>query len=53
MGIRKAMTQIKTSINRRSFLKTSTLAGGGLMLNFCWFASCQSKTDDMSKEAKE
>jgi isoquinoline 1-oxidoreductase subunit beta len=35
------MALIKTSYNRRSFLKTSALAGGGLMLNFCWFASCQ------------
>ena len=35
------MAIIKTSHNRRSFLKTSALAGGGLMLNFCWLASCQ------------
>jgi len=39
------MAIIKTAHNRRSFLKTSALAGGGLMLNFCWFASCQSSTD--------
>ena len=38
------MTTIKTSHNRRSFLKTSALASGGLMLNFCWLASCQSDT---------
>ncbi len=39
------MSIIKTSHNRRSFLKTSALAGGGLMLNFCWFASCQSPSE--------
>ncbi|MAZ27721.1 MAG: isoquinoline 1-oxidoreductase [Cytophagaceae bacterium] len=30
------MTQIKTSQNRRSFLKTSALAGGGMMIGFNW-----------------
>ena len=39
------MTTIKTTYNRRSFLKTSALAGGGLMLNFCWLASCQSASE--------
>ena len=39
------MTLIRTSYKRRNFLKTSALAGGGLMLNFCWFASCQSPGD--------
>ena len=39
------MPIIKTSYNRRSFLKTSALAGGGLMLNFCWLASCQPSSD--------
>ncbi len=39
------MPILKTSHNRRSFLKTSALAGGGLMLNFCWFASCQSASE--------
>lgn len=38
------MTTIKTSIGRRSFLKSTALAGGGMMLGFSWFASCQSKT---------
>ena len=35
------MTSIKTSINRRSFIKTSALAGGGMMLSFSWLASCK------------
>ncbi len=34
------MTLVKTSYNRRSFLKASVLAGGGLMIGFNWFASC-------------
>jgi len=38
------MATIKTSIGRRAFLKSSALAGGGMMLGFSWFASCQSKT---------
>ena len=35
------MTLIKTTYNRRSFLKSSVLAGGGMMLGFSWLASCQ------------
>ncbi len=30
------MTVIKTKINRRSFLKTSALAGGGIVIGFNW-----------------
>src|SRR6266542_6754229 len=30
------MTKQQTSINRQSFLKTSALAGGGLMISFGW-----------------
>ena len=40
------MTIIKTSYNRRSFLKTSGLAGGGLMLGFSWLAGCQTQTEE-------
>ncbi len=34
------MAIVKTSYNRRSFLKASTLAGGGMILHFSWLASC-------------
>lgn len=45
---------MKTSYNRRSFLKASALAGGGLMLNFCWFSSCQTPpSEDLIIEAKD
>ena len=40
------MSTIKTSIGRRSFLKTSTLTGGGLILGFSWLASCQSQPEE-------
>jgi hypothetical protein len=35
------MTLVKTTYGRRSFLKTSALSGGGMMLGFSWLASCQ------------
>ncbi len=39
------MTLIKTKIGRRSFIRTSTLASGGLVLSFSWLASCKNKTE--------
>ncbi|WP_215224971.1 xanthine dehydrogenase family protein molybdopterin-binding subunit [Echinicola shivajiensis] len=35
------MTFIKTNINRRSFIKVSALAGGGMALSFSWLAGCK------------
>jgi isoquinoline 1-oxidoreductase beta subunit len=35
------MTLIKTKHNRRSFLKVSSLAGGGMVLGFSWLAGCK------------
>ncbi|MEM6379705.1 MAG: molybdopterin cofactor-binding domain-containing protein, partial [Bacteroidota bacterium] len=34
------MAIIKTTYNRRSFLKVSAAAGGGMALGFSWLASC-------------
>lgn len=34
------MTLLKTKVGRRAFIKTSALAGGGLMISFSWLASC-------------
>jgi len=36
------MALVKTSIGRRSFLKSSAMAGGGLIIGFNWLASCKS-----------
>ena len=41
------MTIAKTKYGRRSFLKSSALAGGGLMIGFSWLASCSSGKVDV------
>lgn len=43
------MNNIKTSVNRRSFLKTSALAGGGMLIGFNWLL--HSNTRNITSEA--
>jgi len=47
------MTLIKTTYNRRSFLKSSTLAGGGMILGFNWLASCKPTPEQVKNMPKE
>jgi len=47
------MTKQKIILNRRSFLKVSALAGGGMMLSFNWLGGCQPKAEETLGVPKE
>ena len=47
------MTIVKTTYNRRSFLKSTALAGGGMMLGFSWLASCKPTPEQVLNMPKE
>lgn len=47
------MTIVKTTYGRRSFLKSTALAGGGMMLGFSWLASCKPSPEQVLNMPKE
>lgn len=47
------MNNLPDKLNRRSFLKVSALAGGGMMLSFAWLAGCKPKASETLGLPKE
>ncbi|MEL4455781.1 xanthine dehydrogenase family protein molybdopterin-binding subunit [Lutimonas vermicola] len=47
------MTIVKTTFGRRSFIRSTTLAGGGMMLGFSWLASCKPTPEQVLNMPKE
>ena len=47
------MPIINTRIGRRSFIKNSALAGGGMVIGFSWLASCKLSPEEVLALPKE
>ncbi|MER3318401.1 MAG: molybdopterin-dependent oxidoreductase [Allomuricauda sp.] len=47
------MATTNTQMNRRLFLKSSTLAGGGMLLGFSWMMSCKDQTKKIGEVLPE
>lgn len=47
------MEVVKTKIGRRSFLKNTAMAGGGMILGFSWLASCKMTPEEVAQLPKE
>ena len=47
------MTLVKTTYNRRSFLKASAASSGGMVLGFSWLASCQPTVEQVKAMPSE
>jgi len=47
------MSTEKTTLKRRTFLKASALAGGGMMISFNWLTACKPSEEEVAALPKE